>query len=593
MANEFFDPLYSSDTVYRGQDDTRCITDDLDAIETDIRALESGKSDTNHTHTGFAATSHTHSAYADVDHEHSEYSLTSHTHAGYASEVHTHTEYASASDVAQLQVDVSSKANVSHDHEIDSITGLSDELNSKYVKPASGVAKTDLSAEVQASLTKADTALQSVDFTGYATESYVNSKVANIVDSAPETLDTLNELAAALGDDPNFATTVATQIGGKVDKVNGKGLSTNDYTTAEKNKLASVQEGAEANQNAFSNITVGSTTISADGKTDTLTLVAGSNVTITPDATNDKVTIAATNTVYSHPTTSGNKHIPSGGSSGQILRWSADGTATWGADNNTTYSVATTSANGLMSSADKTKLNGIAEGANKYTLPTASSSTLGGVKTTSTVTSNSGYTACPIISGVPYYKDTNTTYSLSSFGLTATSAELNYVDGVTSNIQTQLNGKAASSHNHSASNITSGTLPIARGGTGATSAAGILSNLGISDFVVAQGQSGNTYYRKWNSGILEQWYQVVANNQAINSAYGSMYIGSHKWTFPVAFTSVDTVLCSCFRWGTGASWGGVTGATNTYADLRGYDLFPRTAGGDTCNIAAYAQGRWK
>ena len=44
------------------------------------------------------------------------------------------------------------------------------------------------------------------------------------------------------------------------------------------------------------------------------------------------------NTVYTHPTTSGNKHIPSGGSSGQILRWSSDGTATWGSDNNTTYS---------------------------------------------------------------------------------------------------------------------------------------------------------------------------------------------------------------------------------------------------------------
>ena len=48
----------------------------------------------------------------------------------------------------------------------------------------------------------------------------------------------------------------------------------------------------------------------------------------------------------------------------------------------------------------------------KYTLPTASSSTLGGVKTTSTVTSTSGYTACPIISGIPYYK--NTTYSVAS-----------------------------------------------------------------------------------------------------------------------------------------------------------------------------------
>lgn len=48
---------------------------------------------------------------------------------------------------------------------------------------------------------------------GFATESYVDETVAGLVDSAPETLDTLNELAAALGDDPNFATTLATQIG--------------------------------------------------------------------------------------------------------------------------------------------------------------------------------------------------------------------------------------------------------------------------------------------------------------------------------------------------------------------------------------------
>lgn len=41
---------------------------------------------------------------------------------------------------------------------------------------------------------------------------------------------------------------------------------------------------------------------------------------------------------YVHPTSSGNKHIPSGGSAGQFLKWSADGTAVWGADNDTTYS---------------------------------------------------------------------------------------------------------------------------------------------------------------------------------------------------------------------------------------------------------------
>lgn len=42
---------------------------------------------------------------------------------------------------------------------------------------------------------------------------------------------------------------------------------------------------------------------------------------------------------YAHPTSPGYKHIPSGGSSGQILRWLEDGTATWGEDNDTTYSV--------------------------------------------------------------------------------------------------------------------------------------------------------------------------------------------------------------------------------------------------------------
>ena len=88
---------------------------------------------------------------------------------------------------------------------------------------------------------------------------------------------------------------------------------------------------------------------------------------------------------YIHPTTAGYKHIPSGGSSGQILRWSADGTAVWGEDKDTTYSPATQSANGLMSATDKTKLDGIAANANNYTLPTASSSTKGGIKVGTTL----------------------------------------------------------------------------------------------------------------------------------------------------------------------------------------------------------------
>ena len=57
---------------------------------------------------------------------------------------------------------------------------------------------------------------------------------------------------------------------------------------------AHAPSNAEANQNAFSNITVGDTTIEADSKTDTFTLEAGDNITLTPDTSNDKITISAT-----------------------------------------------------------------------------------------------------------------------------------------------------------------------------------------------------------------------------------------------------------------------------------------------------------
>lgn len=125
--------------------------------------------------------------------------------------------------------------------------------------------------------------------------------------------------------------------------------------------------------------------------------------------------IASNANNYSHPTSAGNKHIPAGGSAGQILRWSADGTATWGVDNNTTYSIfkgasssaaggsglvpppaagsqstkylradgtwteppnttyanATKDTAGLMTAADKTKLDGITAEANKTVVDNA------------------------------------------------------------------------------------------------------------------------------------------------------------------------------------------------------------------------------
>lgn len=78
-------------------------------------------------------------------------------------------------------------------------------------------------------------------------------------------------------------------------KVNGHALSADVTVTASD---IGVEDGAEVNQNAFSKVKVGTTTVEADAKTDTLELVAGSNVTITPDATNDKITIEATDTKY-------------------------------------------------------------------------------------------------------------------------------------------------------------------------------------------------------------------------------------------------------------------------------------------------------
>ena len=66
------------------------------------------------------------------------------------------------------------------------------------------------------------TPAQSDNSTKVATTAYVRTAVANVVDSAPGALDTLNELAAALGDDANYATTTANTIGTKLPKSGGQ-----------------------------------------------------------------------------------------------------------------------------------------------------------------------------------------------------------------------------------------------------------------------------------------------------------------------------------------------------------------------------------
>ena len=87
-------------------------------------------------------------------------------------------------------------------------------------------------------------------------QSYADTAVAGIVNSAPETLDTLNELAAALGDDPNFATTISAQIGLKADSSSLATVATSgDY-----NDLINTPSAGASDLDGLSDVTLTSST---------------------------------------------------------------------------------------------------------------------------------------------------------------------------------------------------------------------------------------------------------------------------------------------------------------------------------------------
>lgn len=242
-----------------------------------------------------------------------------------------------------------------------------------------------------------------------------------------------------------------------------------------------------------------------------------------------------TNTTYSNmsgATTSaagkaGLVPAPAAGAATRYLR--SDGTWQVPPDTNTTYSAATTSSAGLMSAADKTKLDGIASGANKYTLPVATASALGGVRI-GFPESGKNYpvelnSSNQMFVNVPW-TDTNTTYTLSSFGITATAAELNkldgvtatatelnYVDGVTSNIQTQLNGKAATSHTHSYLPLSGGTLT------------GTLNSRAIAP-TATNTYSLGTSSLKYKAVYATTFYGSLSGNASSATKLGSSTIGS-------------------------------------------------------------------
>lgn len=188
---------------------------------------------------------------------------------------------------------------------------------------------------------------------------------------------------------------------------------------------------------------------------------AASDSNVFTDADHSKLNgVASSANNYAHPTGAGNNHVPTGGSSGQFLKYSASGVAVWAADNNdnTTYSVGD---GGLtqnnFTNADHTKLDGITASANNYAHPNHSGEITSSADGATVIADNivdeanlkvsnsptNGY----ILSaqsgntgGLTWVADTNSTYSVGDGGLT----QNNFTDAD----HTKLNGIAASANNY-------------------------------------------------------------------------------------------------------------------------------------------------
>lgn len=81
------------------------------------------------------------------------------------------------------------------------------------------------------------------------TKEEVLQKIEDLIGTAPDTLDTFKEIADALGNDPNFATTIMNLLAGKVDKEAGKQLTSNDYSDSEKAIVADVNAKKHSHNN--------------------------------------------------------------------------------------------------------------------------------------------------------------------------------------------------------------------------------------------------------------------------------------------------------------------------------------------------------
>ena len=212
---------------------------------------------------------------------------------------------------------------------------------------------------------------------------YIDKAVEQILNGSPEALDTLKELADALGNDPNFAATVTKQLGQKVDKVTGKGLSTEDYTTAEKQKLAGIAAGANNYQHPSSHP---ATMIQEDAShrfvTDTeksawsgkaeKTAATASAAGLMSAADKKKLDgVAAGANNYQHPAS----HPATMIAQDETHRFITDAERkAW--NEKPGGNMASTTTAGLMSAADKQKLDGVAAGANNYQHPSSHPATM-------------------------------------------------------------------------------------------------------------------------------------------------------------------------------------------------------------------------